>query len=29
VLAVLLAFLNVEKYIGKEQAEIKARREAE
>ena len=29
VLTVLLAFLNVEKYIGKEQAEIKARREAE
>lgn len=29
VLAVLLAFLNVEKHIGKEQAEIKARREAE
>ncbi len=29
VLAVLLAFLNVEKNIGKEQAEIKARREKE
>ena len=28
VLAVLLLFLNVEKNIGKEQAEIKARREA-
>lgn len=27
VLAVLLLFLNVEKNIGKEQAEIKARRE--
>lgn len=29
ILAVLLIFLNVEKNIGKEQAEIKARREAE
>ena len=29
ILAVLLIFLNVEKSIDKEQAEIKARREAE
>ena len=29
ILAVLLIFLNVEKNIDKEQAEIKARREAE